>query len=108
MTVTENDLIVFGINSFPFIFKTYSIPFIVSIKPELLTKKLNVNRIFKLDKISVKTKTIDFKFKDRSGIATTIDYQMNFKNEIDIITLDKLKSIEEELNKSDDRINTKS
>lgn len=97
LTVTKNNLIVFGINSFPFIFKTYSIPFIVSIKPELLMEKLNVNRIFKLDSISVKNKTIDFKFVDRNGIKTSIEYQLNFKNQIDNKILDKLKSIEKQL-----------
>jgi hypothetical protein len=97
LTVTKNDLIIFGINSFPFIFKTYSIPFIVSIKPELLIEKLNANRIFKLDNISVKNKTIDFKFVDRNGIKTTIEYQMNFKHQIDNKMLDKLKSIEKQL-----------
>lgn len=107
LTVTENDLFIFGFNSFPFIFKTYSIPFIVSLKPELLMEKLSVRRIFKLDKISVKTKTIDIKFNDKSVIATTIEYQMNFKNEIDIKIFKKLKSIEEELNISNEKINIK-
>lgn len=100
LTVTENDLIVFGINRFPFIFKTYELPFIVSLKPELLIGKLNISRIFNLEKISVKSKTIDFKFYDRNGIKTTIEYQMNFKEEIESKTFDKLKSIENELEKA--------
>src|SRR5690606_18333039 len=52
-TVADKHLIIYGISKFPFVFSTYSIPFIVSLRPNLLSEKLKLNRIFKLDYILI-------------------------------------------------------
>ena len=95
-TVTEKDLIIYGYNKFPFIFKTHLIPFAISLNSESLKEKLKLNRIFELEYISIKNKTIDFKFTDINGINTKVDYQLNFNVEIESEIFEKLKLIESE------------
>jgi hypothetical protein len=89
-------LIIYGYNKFPFIFKTYSIPFAISLNSESLKEKLKLNRIFELEYISIKNKTIDFKFTDINGINTKVDYHLNFNIEIESEIFEKLKLIESE------------
>lgn len=98
LTVTKKDLIIFGVNNFPFVFKTYTSPFAISLSPDSLQQKLKLNRIFKLDYISIKNRTIDLKFIDINGLNTKIDYQINFNNEIENDTIENLKIIEREFN----------
>jgi hypothetical protein len=55
-----------------------------------------LNRIFELEYISIKNKTIDFKFTDINGINTKVDYHLNFNIEIESEIFEKLKLIESE------------
>ena len=75
--LTDNDVIFIGKHSFPFIFKTIEIPFILSKDPIKTQSKLKISRIFKPTKFNATEKQLNFEFVDSISYATNIFYHVD-------------------------------
>ena len=98
LSANSEEIFVYGYNRFPFIFKTYYPPFALSTNVVMTQKKLDINRIFTLESLKVKDdRHLSIQFVDTIAISTSVDYQIDFGNQLTDRVLNNLKLIEENI-----------
>lgn len=98
LSANSGEIFVYGYSRFPFIFKTYYPPFALSSDMIRTKKKLEINRIFTLETLKVKNdRHLSIQFIDTIAISTSVDYQIDFGNQLTVNTVNNLKLIEEKI-----------
>lgn len=97
-SASSDEIFVYGYSKFPFIFKTYYQPFILSTDIKKTQIKLKMNRIFEPKFMNIKNDNhISIRFTDNILMATSVDYEIDFDNKLTETTLNKLKSIQKKI-----------
>ncbi len=97
-STSSGEILVYGYSNFPFIFKTYYKPFILSTDIKMTKTKLKIDRIFEPKSINIKdNRHISIKFTDNILISTSVNYEIDFENSLTKTTLNNLKLIEEKI-----------
>lgn len=98
LSANSEEIFVYGYSRFPFIFKTYYPAFILSTNITKSKTKVDLNRIFILESLSVKNnRHLNIQFVDTITIPTSVDYQIDFGDQLTEKTLNNLKFIEQKI-----------
>ena len=78
--LTENEVFFIGKKRFPFIFKTYEIPFSLSANPAQTQAMTKIDRVFRPTKVYLDANIFNVNFIDHISGRTEIDFQVSLQN----------------------------